>query len=148
MFFYQNVLKLENDQFVFEIRQVESSKDLFKNKKDFRKSAKVTHRVTMYTKAGIQVEPSAFFEAAFFLRKFLTFVRGGYVGIGHMMGVDDVDKVEFALLGFNKFDDFALPSGWFDIEQYQELPGLFSKFTTLHKRKDDREIVRNCIGFL
>lgn len=89
---------------------------------------------------------SAYEKISHFCR-FLTFVRGGYCGVGNISGFNQANGMEFCYLGFTKADQFNVKKGWCGIELIPKLPDIYARYRRAVVDEDDAFTILRAIEF-
>ncbi len=106
------------------------------DKSNHKNSTVITHEVELIKIDSSQISNEDACQALNHFRRFLTFVRGGYVGLGHIIGYKD-GKTSFAQFGFQNSDQYKLPPNWFDISLSKDLSNVYEKYIDLLSNEKD-----------
>lgn len=142
-----NISTYEYKNYEISVRTLGTTQDIRKNIKDHKYDYVVSHELTLKN-LGNELIPAdkALAELSRF-RNFLTFVRGGYCGLGHIQGVDNNQNQSYNYLGFNKCDHFKMETGWFNIGITRNLPDLYSQYCKAVEDSENTYVILRSIEF-
>ena len=143
----KNVSIYTYKEFEISVRTLETTRKLRKNIKVHKYDYVTSHELTLKSlnKEVISAE-KALFELSRF-RNFLTFVRGGYCGLGHIQGISDDESQSYNYLGFNKSDRFKMEIGWFNIGITRYLPDLYTLYRKAVEDNENTYVILRSIEF-
>lgn len=81
------------------------------------------------------------------IQRYLTFVRGGYVGLGHAIGYTETEEVSCAAFGFTPTDFFEWHRGWYGIGIVNNIAPIFDLFDRATSNETDQYIILRCLEF-
>jgi len=143
----ESVSSYEHDGLILTIKTLDVGRDCRKNIKEHKYDYIVTHKIDLVHSEGKPISSETSFALLNRFRKFLTFVRGGYCGLGHIQGFGDNGELCYSFLGFNKADPFKIAVGWFDLGLTRHVPAIFSKYCSAVDDKENTYVILRAIEF-
>jgi len=137
----------EHDGYEISVRTLKTTSDFRKNNKDHKNDCVISHELTLRNVRNQTISAEKALSELSVFRNFLTFVRGGYCGIGHIQGRTDDNQICYSYLGFNKSDPFKLTTGWFDFGISSNLPTLYSAYRRAVDNSPDTFAILRSIEF-
>jgi len=110
------------------IREFESASDMRNQANSLKFETIATGSLVLQKKDGTSISAKDALNRINNFARFFTFVRGGYCGLGNVLGAAENGELVFSYLGFTKIDPFSISTGWCDIEIIGFLPEIYEKY--------------------
>ena len=107
----------------------------------------ITHELTLKHSSGDMISSSEAIGRLSHFCHFLTFVKGNYCGLGHIIGKDKANNVNYCYLGFNSSDSFQNTSNWFTTHSIRFLNDLYQSYSEAVSRESDVYAISKSIAF-